>query len=86
MLSPRVHAGRAPVSESKRKTSPERRRESHWYNVPMSLAESTADSIAAVAPSGEIDAHLFRFGLSSFRPGQREVISAVIGAVGPSRG
>ncbi|MGI8980316.1 MAG: RecQ family ATP-dependent DNA helicase [Pirellulaceae bacterium] len=55
----------------------------------MPLAETTIESAAAplgVSPAaaspaegaGGIDAHLSRFGLSSFRPGQREVISAVI--------
>lgn len=52
----------------------------------MSSAGSTAEPIGdfvapAISPKGAdgIDAHLSRFGLSSFRPGQREVISAVIG-------
>jgi len=47
----------------------------------MSLAETAPESIEspdASAPAEGIDAHLSRFNLSSFRPGQREVISAVI--------
>ncbi|MFN0021248.1 MAG: RecQ family ATP-dependent DNA helicase [Pirellulaceae bacterium] len=47
----------------------------------MSLAETAPESIespAAAAPAEGIDAHLSRFNLTSFRPGQREVISAVI--------
>src|SRR5438105_1865719 len=50
------------------------------YNVPMLQAESTSESAPAAPPDGTggIDAHLSRFGLSSLRPGQREVISAVI--------
>lgn len=47
----------------------------------MSLAEFTAESVedgaALSLPSG-IDSHLSRFRLESFRPGQREVISAVM--------
>ncbi len=44
----------------------------------MPPAETAADSLSTAAPADGIDAHLSRFGLSSFRPGQREVISAVI--------
>jgi ATP-dependent DNA helicase RecQ len=46
----------------------------------MTLAESTTESAPATLADGTngIDAHLSRFGLTSFRPGQREVISAVI--------
>ena len=48
----------------------------------MSLAETATEPLGelpvAAAPVSGIDAHLSRFGLTSFRPGQREVISAVI--------
>ncbi|MBC7855054.1 MAG: ATP-dependent DNA helicase RecQ, partial [Pirellulaceae bacterium] len=51
----------------------------------MPLAETNAESNAGTtefpaneALPGSIDAHLSRFGLTSFRAGQREVISAVI--------
>jgi ATP-dependent DNA helicase RecQ len=48
----------------------------------MPLAETPAETSAefpvVAVPADGIDAHLSRFGLSSFRPGQREVISAVI--------
>lgn len=47
----------------------------------MSLAEFSAESVENGAPlalPNGIDAHLSRFRLESFRPGQREVISAVM--------
>ena len=51
------------------------------YNGPMSLAEFPVEPAAdplATASSEGIDALLDRFRLASFRPGQREVISAVM--------
>ncbi len=47
-------------------------------SLGQSAAEPRTESPVGAAPEGSIDAHLSRFGLASFRPGQREVISAVI--------